>query len=223
MNTRVMVFPRPVPYPEALRLQDTLVQSRQADEIPDTLLVLEHPPIITLGIRTKAEHLLLSSEALSRKGIEVFETPRGGDVTYHAPGQLILYPIMKLTGDQADAHAFVSKLEEIAIRTAGVFGVVAFRRKGKTGVWTDQGKIAAIGIRFKKWVSSHGMSFNIDVELDGFSTIVPCGLHGEKFSSLKAIKGDQCPTIQETRAVMLRQFEIVMDTTLDACSPKAIP
>lgn len=223
MNTRVMIFPQPVPYPAALHLQDALVRDRQAEEIPDTILVLEHPPIITRGVRAKTEHILIPAETLSRRGIEVFETPRGGDVTYHAPGQLILYPIMKLAGDQADAHAFVNKLEEIAIRTAGIFGVDAFRRKGKTGVWTEQGKIAAIGIRFKKWVSSHGMSFNIDIELDGFNTIIPCGLHGERVASLKAIMGDPCPTIQEARAVMLRQFEIVMQATLEACIPKIIP
>ncbi|MEI6789342.1 MAG: lipoyl(octanoyl) transferase LipB [bacterium] len=207
MNMRVMVFPNPVPYPEALTLQDKLVTQRQADEIPDTLLILEHSPVITMGVRTKPENLLLSPEALRHRGIELYETPRGGDVTYHAPGQLILYPIMKLTGTEADAHAFVNKLEEIAILTADAFGVPAFRRKGKTGVWTESGKVAAIGVRFKKWVSSHGMSFNVDVDLAGFSTIIPCGLPGEKVTSLKAILGPTCPTLQEVRAVIMRQFE----------------
>jgi len=213
MNIRVMVFPNPVPYPEALCLLDKLVAQRQADEIPDTLLLLEHSPVITLGIRAKTEHLLLSQDALTRRGIELHETPRGGDVTYHAPGQLILYPVMKLVGVEADAHAFVNKLEEIAILTAKAFCVPAFRRKGKTGVWTDQGKLAAIGVRFKKWVSSHGMSFNVDVDLAGFNTIIPCGLHGEQVTSLKAILGSSCPTMQEVRAVAMRQFEVVMDRT----------
>lgn len=213
MNMRVMVFPNPVPYLKALTLQDKLVMQRQADEIPDTLLILEHSPVITMGVRTKPEHLLLSAEALRHRGIELYETPRGGDVTYHAPGQLILYPIMKLTGAEADAHAFVNKLEEIAILTAGAFQVPAFRRKGKTGVWTDQGKLAAIGVRFKKWVSSHGMSFNVDVDLAGFSTIIPCGLQGEKVTSLKAILGPTCPTLHEVRAVIMRQFERVTGRT----------
>lgn len=213
MNIRVMILPEPVPYPEATQLQERLAAQRQADEIPDTLLVLEHTPVITLGIRAKTEHLLLSREVLHNRGIELHETPRGGDVTYHAPGQLILYPIMKLQGAEADAHAFVNRLEEIAILTAAAFEVPAFRRKGKTGVWTDTGKLAAIGVRFRKWVSSHGMSFNVDVDLAGFATIVPCGLHGEKVTSLKAILGSSCPSMQEVRAVAMRQFERVMGRT----------
>lgn len=214
MNTHLITFPHPVPYADALTMQDELVAKRQADKIPDTLILLEHTPVITLGIRAKHEHLLLPLETLASRGINLSETPRGGDITYHAPGQLILYPILKLTGNEADAHAFVSRLEEISIRTAGAFQVTAYRRKGKTGVWTDHGKLAAIGVRFKKWVSSHGMSFNVNIRLEGFNTIVPCGLHGEKVTSLNAILGDQCPTMQEVRAIMMRQFEIVMERTL---------
>ncbi|MEI6564045.1 MAG: lipoyl(octanoyl) transferase LipB [bacterium] len=214
METRVILFPNPMPYSEGLRFQNECVNRRLADEIPDTLILLEHTPVITLGIRAKHEHLLLSKQVLEKRGIEVHETPRGGDVTYHAPGQLVLYPIMKLSGQEADAHAFVGKLEKIAILTAEAFDVKAFRRKGKTGVWTDQGKLAAIGIRFKKWVSSHGMSFNVNLDLGGFDTIVPCGLHGEKVTSLREILGDQCPSMQEVRAVMMRQFERVMNRTV---------
>lgn len=215
MTTSLVLFPSPVPYAEALRLQDEFVARRQADEIPDTLLVLEHSPVITLGIRARKEHLLIEPEVLARQGIEVHPTPRGGDITYHGPGQLVFYPVMKLAGDEADAHAFVGKLEEIAIRTAADFGVEAYRRKGKTGVWTGSGKLAAIGVRFKKWVSSHGMSFNVSVDLGGFSPIVPCGLHGEKVTSLKAILGDACPAIRDVRAAALRHFERVMNRTLD--------
>lgn len=214
MDTEVTIFPHPVPYAEGLRLQEQWVEARQADTIPDQLMVLEHTPVITLGVRSKTEHLLLSREALAKRGIELYETPRGGDVTYHAPGQLILYPIMKLTGPEADVHAFVTKLEEIAILTAEAFCVHAFRRKGKTGVWTDQGKIAAIGIRFKKWVSSHGMSFNVNVDLNGFNAIIPCGLHGEKVTSLQQILGEKCPSMQEVRAVMMRNFERTMNRTV---------
>ena len=204
-----------MPYPDAMRLQDELVARRQADEIPDTVLVLEHPPVITLGVRTKQEHLLLSRQALERMGIQVYESPRGGDITYHAPGQLILYPILKLTGTDADAHAYVNKLEEIAIRTAEAFCVTAYRRKGKTGVWTDQGKLAAIGVRFKRWVSSHGLSLNVTVDLNGFSAIIPCGLQGEKVTSLAQLLGPQCPTMREVRAVMMRQVEIVLNGTVE--------
>ncbi len=214
MDTQVTLFRQPVPYSEGLRLQEQWVAERQADLIPDRLILLEHTPVITLGVRSKNEHLLLSREALAQRGIELFETPRGGDVTYHAPGQLIAYPIMKLTGSEADAHAFVGKLEEIAILTANAFCVNAFRRKGKTGVWTDQGKLAAIGVRFKKWVSSHGMSFNVNVDLSGFEVIVPCGLYGEKVTSLQEILKEKCPTMQEVRAVMMRNFERVMNRTV---------
>ena len=214
METEVTIFRQPIPYSEGLRIQEQWVAERQADKISDQLIFLEHTPVITLGVRAKAEHLLLSKETLDQSGIELYETPRGGDVTYHAPGQLVMYPIMKLTGPETDVHAFVGKLEEMAILTADAFCVNAFRRTGKTGVWTDQGKIAAIGVRFKKWVSSHGMSFNVNVDLGGFDAIVPCGLHGEKVTSLQAILGDKCPTIQEVRAVMMRQFERVMNRTL---------
>ena len=210
MKRETVIFPQPLPYAEALRLLDELVARRQADETPDTILYLEHTPVITLGIRARREHLLLDDRALAARGIEVHETPRGGDVTYHGPGQLILYPVMKLTGDDADAHAFVGKLEEVAIRTAAAFSVEAYRRKGKTGVWTDAGKLAAIGIRFKRWVSSHGMSFNVHVGMGGFDAIIPCGLHGEKVTSLAAILGAACPTLPDVRSVMQREFEQVM-------------
>jgi lipoate-protein ligase B len=192
-------------------LQDELVTKRLADEIPDTLRILEHPPVITLGIRAKPEHLLLSRLRLAQMGVQVCESPRGGDITYHGPGQLVLYPILKLTGTDADAHAYVNKLEEIAIRTAEAFCVTAYRRKGKTGVWTDQGKIVAIGVRFKRWVSSHGLSLNVTVDLKGFSAIIPCGLQGEKVTSLAQLLGPQCPTIRE---VMMRQVEIVLHGTV---------
>ncbi|MEI6167015.1 MAG: lipoyl(octanoyl) transferase LipB [bacterium] len=219
METQVTIFTQPVPYAEGLHLQEQWVMDRQTDKIPDQLILLEHTPVITLGVRAKTDHLLISKETLATRGIEMFETPRGGDVTYHAPGQLILYPIMKLTGADADVHAFVGKLEEIAILTASAFCVNAFRRKGKTGVWTDQGKIAAIGIRFKKWVSSHGMSFNVNPNMSGFEAIVPCGLYGEKVTSLQKILGEKCPTLQEVRAVMMRNFERVMNCTLITPGP----
>ena len=214
MNTELIIFPEPVPYADALKFQDERVALRQNDQVADTLIILEHTPVITMGIRAKSAHLLLTPELLAARGIALSETPRGGDVTYHAPGQLVLYPILKLEGEEADAHAFVGKLEDIAIRTAQAFKVDAFRRKGKTGVWTSKGKVAAIGVRFKKWVSSHGMSFNVNVDLAGFNTIIPCGLHGEKVTSLQALLGERCPGLPEVQQVMARQFELVMGRVL---------
>jgi len=194
-----------------MAMQEKLVTRRRDGEIPDTVLFLEHTPVITLGVRAKDAHLLASPEALAQRGIALVRTPRGGDITYHAPGQLIVYPILHLVGDEADARAFVRRLEEIAIRTAADYGVAAERRSGKTGAWTRQGKLAAIGVRFQKWVSSHGMSFNVDVDLSGFDLIVPCGLQGEKVTSLKAILGSACPPVAEVRRALLRHFETVMN------------
>jgi lipoyl(octanoyl) transferase len=220
MSTIVVNFPSPVPYADAMRLQDALVSARLANRIPDVVLILEHPPVITLGIRAKPEHLLLTPEVLARRGITLIESPRGGDITYHAPGQLILYPILQLAGAEADAHAYVQALEEIALRTAARFGVTAYRRAGKTGAWTDPGKLAAIGVRFKRWVSSHGMSFNVNLDLDGFDTIVPCGLRGEPVTSLQAILGESAPALEPVRTELLCQFEQIMGRSTKSMSPE---
>lgn len=220
MRTLAVNFPSPVPYADAMRLQEALVVARLVNRIPDVVLILEHPPVITLGIRAKPEHLLLTPESLTQRGITLAETPRGGDITYHAPGQLILYPILQLAGAEADAHAYVQALEEIAIRTAAHFGVSAHRRAGKTGAWADPGKLAAIGVRFKRWVSSHGMSFNVNLDLGGFDTIVPCGLRGEPVTSLHAILGKSAPALEPVRAELLHQFELIMGRSTRAISPE---
>jgi len=204
-----IVFAAPVPYGAALQWQAALVSARQAGRVPDVLLVLEHTPVITCGVRARAAHILAAPARLAELGIELHSTPRGGDVTYHGPGQWVLYPIMKLSGADADAHAFVSRLEETAIRTASDFGVSATRRTGKTGVWTESGKIAAIGVRFQKWVSSHGMSFNVTPDLSHFDLIVPCGLAGERVTSLQALLGTAGPARAAVRATLLRQFATV--------------
>lgn len=219
MHAIAVIFPKPVPYAAAAHLQETLVAARDAGRLPDTLLLLEHPPVITRGIRAKQEHLLLSADELTRRGIDLADSPRGGDITYHAPGQLILYPILKLSGKEADVHAFVHALEDVAIRTAAAFGVDAYRRKHKTGAWTDQGKLAAIGVRFKRWVSSHGMSFNVDLDLAGFNAIVPCGLHGEPVTSLEALLGKVCPTMSAVRSEMLRHVEAIMGRVPEPVTP----
>jgi lipoate-protein ligase B len=219
MHALAVIFPKPVPYAEAAALQERLVAARLADRIPDVLLLLEHPPVITLGIRAKMEHLLLSRQALARRRIALEPSPRGGDITYHAPGQLVLYPILHLTGAEADVHVYVHKLEEIAIRTAARFGVTAYRRAGKTGAWTDQGKLAAIGVRFKRWVTSHGMSFNVDPDLSGFSAIVPCGLHGEPVTALHALLGAKCPAMKTIQAEVLRQFQFVLGRATQRMTP----
>jgi lipoate-protein ligase B len=203
---RALLFTAPVEYERAFALQERLVAARLRDAIPDTVLFLEHRPVITLGARGDRAHLLAAEEALRARGIALVHATRGGDITYHAPGQLVMYPVIKLGEREADAHGYMHNLEEIAIRTLRDHGVAAFRRAGKTGAWTDRGKIAALGVRLKRWVTCHGLALNIDLELDGFSLIVPCGLQGESVTSLRQILGVGCPAVDAVRATMMHHF-----------------
>lgn len=204
-----LFYNRPRQYRDFLEQQEELLKARIADEVGDTVLFLEHEPVVTAGRRLRAEHLLVSPEYLNAQGVDFFQTSRGGDLTFHGPGQLVMYPIMKLGQAQADAHSYLNSLEEIAIRTAADFGVTAYRRAGMNGAWTDAGKIAAIGFHLRRWVTSHGISFNIAPDLRGFSLIVPCGLHGEKVASLKAVLGEACPSVADVRERMLSHFSNV--------------
>lgn len=208
MTPAVPVFLNaPAPYAGALALQEALVAARQRDEIPDTVLFLEHRPVITLGRRGRSNFLLAQPEHLAKAGIDLVTASRGGDVTYHGPGQLVLYPIIKLGGADADAHGYLTNLEEIAIQTAAHFGVHAWRREGMNGAWTDSGKIAAIGFHLKRWVSMHGMSFNVNLDLRNFDLIVGCGLVGQRVSSLANILGPAAPTIAQVREAMAHHFQ----------------
>lgn len=201
-------FKNPVPYETGTEVQQKLVNARMSDEIPDTIVVLEHTPVFTMGIRAKAEHVLCPRETLERQKIALAKTTRGGDVTYHGPGQLVMYPVLKLKGPEADVHKYVEQLEEVAIRTAKHFGVTAFRRPGMTGAWTDAGKIAAIGVRVKRWTTFHGMSFNVNPDLSHYDMIIPCGLKKEKVTSLSAILGQQVHTA-EAEKILVQAFSSV--------------
>ena len=182
-----------VPYAEGLALQHELVAARKADRIPDQLLLLEHPPVITLGakVRDDRSHVLASEQALDEAGVELFEAGRGGDVTYHGPGQLVGYPILDLRPDRCDVHRYVRDLEAVMIDVCGRLGVTARRLAGMTGAWvdTDRGpeKIGAIGVRISRWVTSHGFAFNHTTALDAFSLIVPCGIREHGVTSLEAL------------------------------------
>lgn len=174
-----------VPYGAALELQERLVEQRRAGEVPDTLVLLEHPHVITLGSSSDPAHVLANQAERDRLGIDLFETGRGGDVTYHGPGQLVAYPILDLKPDRRDLHAYLRDLETVLIRVAGAFGVAAERSEGATGVWTHQGKLAAIGVRVSSgWITSHGVALNVRSDLSYFSTIVPCGIHDRDVTSL---------------------------------------
>ena len=176
-----------VPYADGLALQERLVAERQAGRIPDTLLLLEHDPVFTLGRNARAEHVLFPEAELRARGFEIHETGRGGDVTYHGPGQVVGYPILDLAPDRCDVHRYVRDLEEVLIRTCADYGVAAVRVSGMTGAWVGDAKIAAIGVRIARWVTSHGFAFNVGGDIAPFGLIVPCGIRGRGVTSLERL------------------------------------
>jgi lipoyl(octanoyl) transferase len=180
-----------VPYAEGLALQRALVEERQNNRVDDVLLLLEHPHVLTLGVRGDGGrgHILASLDQLAARGIEIRETGRGGDITYHGPGQIVGYPILDLKPDRCDVHRYVRDLEDVLIRTAGDYGVAAQRVPGLTGAWVGDEKLAAIGVRIARWVTSHGFAFNVSTDLDYFNLILPCGLAGRGVTSLERLLG----------------------------------
>ena len=223
MKAWAVQFGEPVPYQTGLDMQHRLLAARQADEIPDTVLVLQHTPTVTLGNRGRDHYLLKTPEEYKALGIDVFHAERGGDVTYHAPGQWVLYPVIYLGGTEADSHGYLWNLEEVALRTLADFGIQRFRREGKNGAWTEQGKVAAIGFRLKRWVAFHGMSFNVSLDLSGFQTIVPCGLVGQPVASVQTVLGSACPPMGAVRARLLANFSTVCGRDLEVFSSGADP
>jgi lipoyl(octanoyl) transferase len=176
-------------------VQKRLVEQRRTGEIGDQLLLLEHPPVITLGVKSRNDrsHVVAAPDQLAAEGVEVFETGRGGDVTYHGPGQLVGYPILDLRPDRCDVHRYVRDIEEVMIRTAASFGVVAARVPGLTGAWVGEEKLAAIGVRIARWITSHGFAFNVNTSLEHFKFIVPCGISDRGVTSLQKLLGQRVP------------------------------
>lgn len=200
-----------LPYAEGLALQDQLVGRRRLGEIPDTLVVLEHPHVITLGSSADRADVVAGEGERARLGIELFEAGRGGGVTYHGPGQLVVYPILDLKPDRKDLHAYLRDLETVLIEVAAVFGVPARRREGLTGVWTDGGKLAAIGVRVSsQWIASHGVALNVAPDLSYFDAIVPCGLAGEAVTSLER-ELDRSVDLEEAVTVFVECFARVFE------------
>jgi lipoyl(octanoyl) transferase len=182
-----------VGYDEALALQREAVRARLAGDAPDRLLLLEHPDVVTIGRGGSARHVLLDADAARRLGVRIVEADRGGDVTYHGPGQLVGYPILALTEGRRDLHRYLRDLEGALIDTLAAYGVAAGRVEGRTGVWADGAKIGAIGVRVTRWVTSHGFALNVSTDLDRFRWIVPCGIAGCRVTSLERLLGRRAP------------------------------
>jgi lipoyl(octanoyl) transferase len=182
------------PYGDVLELQRDLCRRRVSGDLADDLLLLvEHNPVVTLGRGTREASLPLPVDALRRRGIEIFEVERGGDVTFHGPGQLVGYPILDLTGHRQDLHWYLRTLEEALITALDELGIAATRNPGLTGVWTDGRKIASIGVHVKQWVTLHGFALNVTTDLDYFDLIVPCGIPGVRMTSVARELADEAP------------------------------
>lgn len=203
-----------VPYAEALAVQERLVVDRRRGDVPDTLLLVEHPHVITMGTSSRPEHVLVDAREREGRGIELFEVGRGGDVTYHGPGQLVGYPIVDLKPDRRDLHRYLRDLEEVLIRAAASFRLETGRAEGRTGVWTDSGKLAAIGVRVSSgWITSHGFALNVCNDLSFFGTIVPCGIPDRDVTSLSRELGRHVP-VDEAAEAVVSAFAGVFEATL---------
>jgi lipoyl(octanoyl) transferase len=178
-----------IDYADGLRAQEEAVDRLRAGEGDEQLFLLEHPHVFTLGRGADGSNILATSDQLKERAIEVFETGRGGDVTYHGPGQLVGYPILNLRPDRMDVHRYVRDIEEVLIRSIAEFGITGARVPGLTGVWVGNEKIAAIGVRIARWITSHGFALNVNTDLDYFRLIVPCGITDKGVTSISRLVG----------------------------------
>jgi lipoyl(octanoyl) transferase len=204
-----------IPYAAGIELQRQLVEERRSGRVPDLLLLLEHPHVITLGVKIDAarSHLVATPELLASKAVEVHESGRGGDITYHGPGQIVGYPILDLRPDRCDVHRYVRDLEEVMIRTAADFGVGAGRIQGLTGAWVGADKLGAIGVRISRWITSHGFAFNVSTDLEYFRLIVPCGITSGGVTSLTRTLGRRVSNA-EAEASLVRHFGDVFERSI---------
>jgi lipoyl(octanoyl) transferase len=207
-----------VDYGEGLRLQQELIAQRKAGTIPDTLLLLEHPHVYTLGRNAKRANLLVTEERLAEIGAQIFETDRGGDITYHGPGQLVGYPIFDLTQHRRDIAWYMRSLEEVFIRVAKDYGIDAARLAGAPGVWIGNEKLVALGVHISRWVTSHGFAFNISPDLGYFDHIVPCGLKDKGVTSLARLLGREV-SMEEAIERTIEHVGAVFDFEMDAAAP----
>jgi len=206
-----------IPYDQALELQHRLVAARKAGLVDDVLLLLEHPPVITLGRRADESHIVAAPELLARLGVSVHRVERGGDVTYHGPGQLVGYPILNLRQHRQDVGWYVHGLEEVLIQTLADFGIQGYRVPGLVGVWVDwqgsQAKVAAIGARIEEWVTYHGFALNVDPDMSHFDLVVPCGIEDKAVVSVHQLLGTRVD-MQQVRDRVAVHFAAVFDMAL---------
>lgn len=218
-------------YAEAYALQKRIVAARKSGAIEDVLLLCEHRPVVTQGRNGKREHLLVSEPLLRQKNVEFFETSRGGDVTFHGPGQIVGYPILNLSAIRKDVVWYVRMLEEVMIRATNEFGLTAQRELGKTGVWVETGftgslpstseKIGAIGVHISRWITSHGFAYNVSTDLRYFDLIVPCGIAGRKATSLEKLLG-RAVNARHVAERLAYHFSEVFGVALQPMSPQQL-
>jgi lipoyl(octanoyl) transferase len=210
-----------MPYTEALELQRHIARDRISGAMPqDVLLLVEHPPVVTLGRASKEKHLIASPTFLAEKGVEVFEVERGGDVTFHGPGQLVGYPIIDLKRHRLDLHWYLRKIEEALINALGDLGIRAERNPSYTGVWTRGKKIASIGVHARDWVTWHGFALNVTTDLSYFDLIVPCGIAGVTMTSIAKELGIEEVSAQDVRDRVSAKFGEALDLTV-VMTPRA--
>ena len=218
-----------LPYVQACEWQREVVEARKSNSIPDVLLLCEHPHVITLGRNGKLEHLRVSDRLLAQQNVEFHPTDRGGDITYHGPGQIVGYPILDLAAHRRDIRWYVTELEEVMIRASADFGVNARRVEGKHGIWVDgpseapqtEEKPAALGVHLSRWVTSHGFAYNVSTDLRYFDLIVPCGIPDARSTSLERILG-RAVDPQEARARLIAHFAEVFGLRLEAMSHEGL-
>ncbi|MBN1664650.1 MAG: lipoyl(octanoyl) transferase LipB [Deltaproteobacteria bacterium] len=197
-----------VDYRQGLSLQEKLLASRKAGVIPDVLLLLEHPSVFTMGLSGADEHIMVPADALAEEGIPVFSTNRGGDVTYHGPGQIVGYPILSLRENDLTVHQYIWNLEEVVLRTLTDYGIDGQRIEELRGVWVRNEKVCSIGVRVSGATTMHGFALNVNNDLKFFSYIVPCGITGVSMTSVAKLLGHEVE-IKETQEILLRHFSSV--------------
>ncbi|RMD95393.1 MAG: lipoyl(octanoyl) transferase LipB [Calditrichaeota bacterium] len=201
-------------YKKAWDFQKTIHQARINNQVPDTLILTEHPHTYTIGKAGGEEHLIAEERLLNRQGIKVYRIDRGGDITYHGPGQIVGYPILDLHNYYLDVHRFLRDIEEVIIRTLAFYGIRAGRIKGLTGVWVEGAKIAAIGIKVSRWVTMHGFAFNVNTDLNYFRHIIPCGITDKPVTSMEKLLGTRI-NFEEVNNKIIQCFSEVFNLQFD--------